>query len=106
FEVETILAKHPAIAEVAAVAVPDETSEDEVMVYVVRCPGAALEPGEGVRFAAEHMSYFMVPPFVKFIDALAKTETEKIQKYKLKQDAIAHRTELWDRERAGVVVSR
>jgi crotonobetaine/carnitine-CoA ligase len=106
FEVETILAKHPAVLEVAAIAVPNEMSEDDVMVYVVTKPGAALAHAEVVRFAAEHMSYFMVPRFVEFIAALPKTETEKIQKYKLEQEAIARRAELWDRERAGVVVLR
>jgi crotonobetaine/carnitine-CoA ligase len=48
----------------------------------------------------------MVPRFVRFIDALPKTATEKIEKYKLKQDAQAHRAELWDREREGIVVAR
>ena len=59
-----------------------------------------------VHFAAEHMSYFMVPRFVEFIDALPKTASEKIEKYKLKQDAQARRSELWDREREGIEVRR
>jgi crotonobetaine/carnitine-CoA ligase len=106
FEVETILAKHPAVLEVAAIAVPNEMSEDDVMVYVVTKPDATLAHAEVVRFATEHMSYFMVPRFVEFIAALPKTETEKIQKYKLQQEAIARRAELWDREHADVIVAR
>ena len=43
----------------------------------------ALAHEEVVRFAADHMSYFIVPRYVEFIKALPKTETEKVQKYKL-----------------------
>ncbi len=81
-------------------------SEDEVMVYVVVRPGDAVTEAEVVRFAAGRMSYFMVPRFVAFIGALPKTATEKIEKYRLKQDALARRASLWDREREGIVVAR
>src|SRR4030088_2319844 len=59
YEVELILSRHPAILEVAAIPVASEMSEDDVMVYVVLKPGAALTHAEVARFAAEHMSYFM-----------------------------------------------
>ncbi|MFN5511082.1 MAG: AMP-binding protein [Burkholderiales bacterium] len=106
YEVEMILSRHPGIHEVAAVPVPSEMSEDEVMVYVVTTPGASLTHAQVIEFATEHMSYFMVPRFVEFIDALPKTATEKIEKYKLKQDALSRRTSLWDREREGIRVAR
>jgi carnitine-CoA ligase len=106
YEVELILSRHPSILEVAAIPVPSEMSEDDVMVYVVAKPGESLTHAEVVHFAAEHMSYFMVPRFVEFIDALPKTASEKLEKYKLKQHAQARRAELWDREREGVEVKR
>jgi carnitine-CoA ligase len=106
YEVEMILSKHPAILEVAAIAVPSEMSEDEVMVYVVLKPGQALTEQEVVTFGAERMTYFMVPRFVAFLDQLPKTATEKIEKYKLQQDAKARRDSLWDREREGIVLKR
>jgi carnitine-CoA ligase len=106
YEVELILSRHPAVLECAAIPVSSEMSEDDVMVYVVRRPGATLSHVEVVHFAAEHMSYFMVPRYVEFIDQLPKTATEKLEKYKLKQDAQARRSEIWDRERAGVTVAR
>jgi crotonobetaine/carnitine-CoA ligase len=68
--------------------------------------GAGLSHAEVVRFAAEHMSYFMVPRFVEFIAELPKTASEKLEKYKLKQDAQSRRSQLWDREREGIVVER
>ncbi len=106
YEVEMILSKHPAILEVAAIAVPSEMSEDEVMVYVVLKPGHALTEREVIAFGIERMTYFMVPRFVAFIDQLPKTATEKIEKYKLQQDAKARRDSLWDREREGIVLPR
>lgn len=106
YEVELILSRHPAILEVAAVPVPSEMSEDEVMVYVVLNQGASLAHAEVVHFAAEHMNYYMVPRFVEFIAELPKTATEKIEKYKLKQDALSRRSALWDRERAGIHIAR
>ena len=106
YEVELILSRHPAILEVAAIPVASELTEDDVMVYVVKKPGATLSHEEVVLFAAAHMSYFMVPRFVDFVESLPKTATEKLEKYKLKQDAEARRSALWDRERAGVHVAR
>ncbi len=106
YEVELILSRHPAILEVAAIPVASEMSEDDVMVYVVLRPGETMAHADVIHFAAAHMSYFMVPRFVEFTESLPKTATEKLEKYKLKQDAQARRAELWDREREGVAVTR
>ena len=106
YEVELILSRHPSILEVAAIPVASEMSEDDVMVYVVTKPGESLTHAEVVNFSAAHMSYFMVPRFVDFIEVLPKTASEKIEKYKLKQDAQARRAALWDREREGIEVKR
>ena len=106
YEVELILSRHPAILEVAAIPLASEMSEDDVMVYVVLRAGETMTHADVVHFAAEHMSYFMVPRFVEFTASLPKTATEKLEKYKLKQDAQARRAELWDREREGVLLKR
>ena len=106
YEVELILSRHPAILEVAAIPVASEMSEDDVMVYVVLRPGETMTHAEVIHFAAEHMSYFMVPRFVEFTLGLPKTATEKLEKYKLKQDAQERRADLWDREREGVEPKR
>ena len=106
YEVELILSRHPDILEVAAIPVASEMSEDDVMVYVVLRPGETMAHADVIHFAAEHMSYFMVPRFVEFTESLPKTATEKLEKYKLKQDAQARRAAPWDREREGVAVTR
>jgi crotonobetaine/carnitine-CoA ligase len=106
YEVELILSRHPAIHEVAAVPISSEMTEDEVMVYVVRKQDAMIDHAQVVHFANDNMAYFMVPRFVEFIDALPKTSSEKIEKYKLKQEAESRRESLWDREKAGITIRR
>jgi crotonobetaine/carnitine-CoA ligase len=106
YEVEMLISRHPAVMEVAAVPVTSELSEDEVMVYVVCRDGHIISEEELVRFANRNMAHFMVPRFVRFIDALPKTPSEKIEKYKLKVWAEQNRQALWDREVVGLKLER
>jgi crotonobetaine/carnitine-CoA ligase len=106
FEVEQAVGRHPDVAEVAAFPVRAEMLEDEVMVSVVLRQGAALTERALVAFCAEAMAYYMVPRFVEFVAELPKTMTEKVEKYKLRASAEARITQVWDREREGVVVKR
>jgi carnitine-CoA ligase len=106
YEVEMLIARHPSVLEVAAVPVTSELSEDEVMVYVVCRDGCSVSAEELVRFANQNMAHFMVPRFVHFIDALPKTASEKIEKYKLKTWAEQNREALWDREAVGLKLER
>jgi carnitine-CoA ligase len=57
-----------------------------------------------VRFCAGRTPYFAIPRYIVFDEVLPATENGKIQKYKLIARGIT--AETWDRERAGVVVSR
>jgi carnitine-CoA ligase len=106
YEVEMLLAKHPAVHEVAAVPISSELSEDEVMVFVVPAQDKPLTEAEVVRFCNENMAHFMVPRFVHFIEQLPKTASEKIEKYKLKTWAEENRSALWDREAHGIKLGR
>jgi crotonobetaine/carnitine-CoA ligase len=106
YEVETMLCKHPAVLEAAAVPVASPLGEDDLMVYIVRAPGVEVTFAEIIEFCNENAPYFMVPRYLSFIDALPKTPSEKIEKYKLKRAAAEHLDELWDREAAGIVVRR
>jgi crotonobetaine/carnitine-CoA ligase len=106
YEVEMLIARHPSVLEVAAVPVASELSEDEVMIYVVCRSGCKVSEEELVRFANRNMAHFMVPRFVHFIEALPKTASEKIEKYKLKTWAEENRPKLWDREAVGLKLER
>ncbi|MCW2983207.1 MAG: hypothetical protein JWR63_777 [Conexibacter sp.] len=94
YEVERIVNSHPDVQESAAVAVPSELGEDEVMIVVVPRASATIDPEELVAFCAERMAAFMVPRFVQQRDALPKTATERVQKFSLRD---AGPGEAWDR---------
>lgn len=101
FEVESAIALHPAVAQVAAYPLQSEHSEDEVAVSVVRRPGQSLDAVALVEFCARNMAAYMVPRFVEFVAEMPLTPTSKIEKYKLRQSAEANRSGLWDRMRQG-----
>ncbi len=104
FEVEKIINSHPYVLESAAYAIPSELGEDEVMVAVVLQPGAALDPLELMQYCEEHMAYFMIPRYVRVVDAFPKTGTERTMKYQLKSQGVTRDT--WDREGAGYTLKR
>jgi len=50
------------------------------------------------------MAYFMIPRYVEVVDALPKNPSQRIEKYKLRANALSEST--WDREKAGITLSR
>jgi crotonobetaine/carnitine-CoA ligase len=104
FEVEAEIAAHPLVNEVAIVAVPSELSEDEVLCVVAPVPGASIDPRALIDFLIPRLPHFMVPRYVRVVDALPKTPTQKIQKHLLRAAGLTADT--WDREAAGVAVKR
>jgi len=68
--------------------------------------GHDLDFVDMVEFCAERMAYFMVPRFVEVLDALPVTPTEKVEKYKLRESAENRLTEIWDREKNGIVLEK
>lgn len=104
FEVEADVCSHPAVREAAAVAVPSEFSEDEVMVIVAPVPGQKLEPRQLAEFLIDTMPYFMVPRYIRILDELPKTPSAKVMKADLRKEGVTPDT--WDREAAGLRVRR
>ena len=100
FEVEADVGTHPAVREVAAIAVPNEMSEDEVMVVVAPVEGQKIDPVDLIEFLRPRMAHFMVPRYVRIVDELPKTPTAKVQKALLREEAVTPDT--WDREAAGI----
>jgi crotonobetaine/carnitine-CoA ligase len=89
-EVERILASHGAVLEAAAIGVKASEgagAEDEIMVCVV-AREAPPDPDELLAWCAERMPYFAVPRYVRFVDHLPKTPTERVRKTELRQDGV------------------
>jgi acyl-CoA synthetase (AMP-forming)/AMP-acid ligase II len=104
FEVETEVGAHPAVKEAAAVAVASDDGEDEVLVAVSLADGARLDPEDLIRFLLPRMAHFMVPRYVRVVDELPKTPTQKVQKHLLRTEGVTADT--WDRAAAGIQVKR
>jgi carnitine-CoA ligase len=104
FEVEAEIAAHPAVAEVAVIPVPSEIAEEEVMCVVALIPGHRFDPKDLLKFLEPRLAHFMLPRYVRIVDALPKTPTQKIQKHLLRAEGITADT--WDREKAGVKIRR
>lgn len=104
FEVETEVCAHPAVKEAAAVAVPSDVGEDDVLVAVSLAPGATLDPADLIRFLIPRMAHFMVPRYVRIVDLLPRTPTQKVEKHLIRAEGVAAGT--FDRDAAGIVVKR
>ena len=94
----------PPCEEAAAVAVPSEHGEDEVLVAISLAPGAELDPAELIGFLLPRMAHFMVPRYVRIVDLLPRTPTQKVEKHLIRSQGIAPDT--FDREKAGISVKR
>jgi crotonobetaine/carnitine-CoA ligase len=100
YEVERMVMSHPLVLEAAATPVRSELGEDEVMVTVVMRNEARLSAEILIAHCERVMAKFMVPRYVRFVSALPKTPTEKVQKYLLRDQGVTADT--WDREKAGM----
>ena len=85
-ELDRVIGEHPQVSEVAAIAVPAELGEDDIMVVVVRKPGASLVENDIRSWCADRLAAHKVPRFVVFTDALPHTPTHKIAKFELRSD--------------------
>jgi len=87
-EVEDVLMLHPAVAECGVVGVTDEERGQLVKAFVVLRPGHARDAAM-VKTLQEHVKQtaapYKYPRAVEFVDALPRTETGKLQRFRLKQ---------------------
>jgi crotonobetaine/carnitine-CoA ligase len=102
FEVEAEALAYPAVLEAAAVAVPSDDAEDEVLLVLTAKPGARIEPRELLVFLAPRMAAFMLPRYIRVIAEMPKTPTAKIEKHRLRAAGVTQET--WDREAHGLTV--
>jgi fatty-acyl-CoA synthase len=88
-EIEEFLYAHPDVSDVSVVGVPDERFGEELCAFVVTRGGASLTEDEVRDFCRESLAHFKVPRYVVFTDGFPMTVTGKVQKYKMREDAIA-----------------
>jgi 2-aminobenzoate-CoA ligase len=87
-EVESVLLHHPKVKECGVVGVPDDDRGQIVKAFVILSPGA--EPSaETAKELQEHVKLqiapYKYPREIEFVDSLPRTETGKLQRFKLRQ---------------------
>jgi carnitine-CoA ligase len=90
-EIEHAVLKHPAVLEAAAVGVPSELAggEDDVAVFLIPRPGETVDPAEVVAICEQRIAPFMVPRYVGIATDFPRTETQRVQKFALRERGVA-----------------
>jgi len=87
-EIEEFLYTHPAVADVQVIGVPDERYGEELMAWVIPREGEALDEESVRAFCEGRIARHKLPRYVKIVDAFPMTVTGKVQKYKMRDQAI------------------
>jgi fatty-acyl-CoA synthase len=87
-EIEERLYQHPAVVEVQVVGVPDHRLGEEVLAWVKFKSGHSATEAELCAFCRDTLAHFKVPRYWKFVDNFPTTVTGKIQKFKIREQAI------------------
>jgi len=78
--VESGVAAHPGVLEVAVIGVPDAKWGETIRAVVARRPGVELSETELIAWCRERMTAFKCPTSVVFVETLPKGGTGKVQK--------------------------
>jgi fatty-acyl-CoA synthase len=87
-EVEERLYEHAAVMEVQVVGVPDRRLGEEVLAWVKLKNGCHASEDELREFCRRSLAHFKAPRYWKFVDSFPTTVTGKVQKYKIREQAI------------------
>jgi fatty-acyl-CoA synthase len=90
-EVEQVVVGHPAVLEVAVIAIPDERWGERPKAFVTLKPGQTVTEDEIIQHCRNRLAHFKCPAAVEFGD-LPKTSTGKVQKYMLREKEWAGHT--------------
>ncbi|HST53412.1 MAG TPA: long-chain fatty acid--CoA ligase [Pyrinomonadaceae bacterium] len=82
-EIDELLYKHTAVAEAAAIGVPDELYGEEVVAFVVLKSGQAVTEDEIRAYCREHLADYKCPKRVSIVESLPKGPTGKVLKREL-----------------------
>jgi len=95
-QVEAEVLSHPDVEAAAAIGVPSEHSEEEILVVLAPKAGRVVDPADLLRHLEPRLARFMLPRYVRILAALPLTETNKVQKKTLRAEGVTADT--WDRD--------
>ncbi len=87
-EVEEVLTQHPDVNEAAVMGVPSEMTDDQVVAFVVPRAGTDLTEEALRDWCAGRLAPFKIPSHIWFRESLPKTETQRVEKHRLRTEAL------------------
>ena len=103
-EVESEVLSYESVVEAAVVGIPSDLGDEDILVAVVCKPGEQVDERSLLEYLIPRMPHFMVPRYVRIMDALPKTPTNKLMKYAIRDDGVTADT--WDAEAAGIFLKK
>jgi fatty-acyl-CoA synthase len=88
-EIEEFLYEHPDVSDVQVIGVPDERFGEELMAWIVPRGDATLDEEQVREFCQGKIAHYKIPRYVKLVDGFPMTVTGKVQKFKMREQAIA-----------------
>ena len=85
-EIDEVLARHPAVAEAAAIGVADPIYGEEVFAYVIADPGKPVTEAALLAHCEGQLPPFKAPKAIRFVEALPKTARGKLDRAALQRD--------------------
>ena len=79
---------HPDVADVQVVGVPDERYGEELMAFVVARSGAEIDQATLAEFCRGRIAHYKIPRYVRCVEEFPLTVTGKVQKFKLREQAV------------------
>jgi len=104
YEVERVVLVHPAVLDAAAIAIPSDVIEDDLMIVVILRDGQTLDPKDLFEHCDRNMPSFMVPRYIRFVSELPRTPNDKIRKVELRGVGVTSDT--WDSVAVGLKPTR
>src|SRR3954453_22855768 len=83
-EVEDCIYSCAGVAEVAVIGVPDEKWGETIKAIAVKTPGAEVSEADVITHCKKRLAGFKAPTSVEFVDAIPRTATGRVQKFKLR----------------------
>ena len=87
-EIEEFLYRHPKIADVQVIGVPDQKYGEELCAWVKLRPGESATSEEIQAFCKGQIAHYKVPRYVRFVDGFPMTVTGKVQKFVMREQMV------------------
>ena len=88
-EIEEFIYTHPKVSDVQVIGVPDQAMGEEIMACIILKEGETMTSDEMKAYVRDHMAKHKVPKYIDFVDGFPMNDAGKIQKYKMREQAIA-----------------